>query len=203
MVRSQLDKERGASKLIPEKTIVVAGVDISLRNIGLVKFKYGVNSRVLTPIDTRLTTTEPESKKAKVRKNCDDLNRARDLFMALNEFTYGCDIVFMELPVGSQNARAMASYGVCCGIAASIDNLISVLPLEVKLAAGNKNASKRDMINWAVNKFPGVEWRYKTQKGVTTLIDANEHIADACGAAVAGISTPDFKNALSLTTRIK
>ena len=79
-----------------------------------------------------------------VRKNSDDLNRARKHSEILKEILKDVDIVMVEIPVGSQTARAMASYGICIGILSQIETaMIQVTPTEVKVAAtGNKTATK-------------------------------------------------------------
>ena len=101
--------------------------------------------------------------------------------------------MFVEVPVGSQSARAMASYGVCIGLLAALSDkpLIEVTPTEVKLAAvGSKTASKQEMISWASDLYPHLNWI--KSRGKSELADKNEHIADAIGAIHAGILTDEF-----------
>lgn len=185
------------------KPLILAGIDPSLRNLGMAKFEY--EDGKLYPIEEGLQVTKPESKKAKIRKNCDDLNAAILLHEALQDFICDCDYVFMELPVGSQTARAMASYGICVGLAASIaPPLILVLPHEVKLITGlGKTASKAAMIAWAVKKYPEIEWLRERGKPTGKLIAANEHIADAVAATEAGINTDEFRRVIVLHEKLK
>jgi hypothetical protein len=176
----------------------VCGLDISLSNLGMAKFRYYLTDGYLEAWDARLVTTQAEPKKSKVRKNSDDLNRCRSLIHGLEEFTSDCRFLFIELPVGSQSARAMASYGACCGIAASIKKpLILVMPLEVKAITGKNLASKDAMIAWAVKLFPDIPWLRERGKKDGHLVKANEHIADACAAVKAGVLTEPFLNAVA------
>jgi Holliday junction resolvasome RuvABC endonuclease subunit len=128
-------------------------------------------------------------------KNSDDIERARKLHEGLHNFIQDADLVIVEVPVGSQSARAMASYGICIGIIASIDKpLIQVTPTEVKLAAcGKKTASKAEMIDWATNQFPEANWIKHKSKGEWVLGNKNEHLADAVAAIVAGVKTDTFQ----------
>lgn len=180
----------------------VAGIDISLSNLGLSKFWLRDNSK-LEEIESLLVESKPEPKKMKVRKNSDDLNRAIGHAKAIREFTEDCDMIFIELPVGSQSARAMASYGVSVGLIASLYDLpyILVLPTEVKLVTGNKLASKRDMIEWAADEFPDLDWIMGRGKTANKLVDKNEHVADSAAAVVAGIQTQEFQRARALRLR--
>lgn len=177
------------------KTITVAGLDPSLSNFGMVKGSLDLESGILTVTQIQLIETKPESKNKTVRKNSIDLERSRKLYKELTEFIKDVDLVCVEIPVGSQSARAMTSYGICIGLLASIDlPLIQVTPTEVKLAATNsKTASKAEMINWAVLNYPEAQWLTVTRKGITNFVDKNEHMADALAAIVAGVQTDIFK----------
>ena len=78
-------------------------------------------------------------------KNMDDLRRAKQLGAAMLEFFEGVDHIYVEIPVGSQSARAMASYGICVGIIAALgDRVIRISSKDVKLiATNNPKASKQ------------------------------------------------------------
>lgn len=187
-------------KVKPSKPfeLVLTGLDPSFRNLGMVKFVY--DREGLFPIDEKLQVTVKAPKAAKVRVNCDDLERARDLYKAMQAFIAGSDYLFMEMPVGSQSASGMKSYGVCVGLAASIEiPLILVLPHEVKQATGlAKTASKEEMRKWAYKKYPDVRWLRARNNPKGAFTDANEHLADACAAVEAGIKTPEFLRLLPL-----
>lgn len=193
VVPSSLATSRKATK--GGGSFIMAGIDISLSNLGLSKFHY--RNGHLEPLDSKLVVSKPEDKRMKVRKNSDDLNRATSFVKELHEFIDGCDFIFIELPVGSQSARAMASYGISVGIIASLYNypIILVLPSEVKMVVGNATASKRDMINWASKLYPEFKWT----KGKKQLADKNEHVADSCAAVIAGLKTQEFIRAYTLS----
>ena len=154
----------------------------------------------LTNIDLSLASTKPDKSNKTVRKNSQDLLRARTLYQSMTQNLIGVDMVFVEIPVGSQTARAMASYGMCIGILASIDiPMIQVTPTEVKVAAtGNRTATKNEMIKWATSAYPDVGWITRKHKGKQELVSKNEHLADALAAIYAGVKTDEFRQARSI-----
>jgi Holliday junction resolvasome RuvABC endonuclease subunit len=184
--------------------VKILGVDISLANLGTVVVSYDTESEKIVGLDTVLLTSTDDQAGKTVRKNSDDLRRAKDLVRSLRVMSQGCRLACVEMPVGSQNARSMASYGICVGVMASCPvPLIQVTPFEVKLAAtGNRNASKQEMIEWAVEKHPDASWIRHKSKGEMKLTAANEHLADALAAVYAGILTDQFKQAMSIVTSI-
>lgn len=139
-----------------------------------------------------------------VRQNSVDLESAFQLYTTTWELTQDAKAVFVEVPVGSQSARAMASYGICVGILGSLRAngipFFEVTPTEVKLAAaGYKTATKADMISWAIQTHPEGNWPFYSQKGQQLVSEAKaEHLADAVGAIHAGIQTNTFKQVLSM-----
>lgn len=179
-------------------SFIIAGLDPALSNFGMVKGELDLSNGDF--ILQHLELTKSESTKTKqVRKNSDDLERARMLFKGMESFLEDVDLVCVEIPVGSQTARAMASYGVCVGILASIEiPMIQLTANEVKLAgAGIKNATKQQMIDWATKTYPQAKWLTKKFKGETKYIADNEHLADALAAIYAGVKTDVFKQQLS------
>lgn len=176
--------------------ITIAGIDPSLNNFGLAKGIVDLNTLSVELHELALVTTESNATNKKVvRKNSDDLERARKLYTGLHEFIDDVDLVSVEIPVGSQSARAMASYGVCIGVLASIGQpFIQVTPDEVKLStAGSKTASKAQMIQWATNMYPNLNWLTSKRNGLETYTAKNEHLADAVAAIHAGLLTDQFK----------
>jgi Holliday junction resolvasome RuvABC endonuclease subunit len=198
--------------------IKLVGIDPSLSNFGFCRATYDTDiadqERRLVINGIWNVSTEIGKDRKVVRKNSDDLARAGTLQKALQIMCKDQDIAMVEVPVGSQSARAMASYGICVGVLASCPiPLVQVLPHEVKLAAvGHRQAAKEEMIAWAAAKFPLLKWnRYakdgkvvgKGGKIVATwkmgdLKSDNEHMADACGALVAGVQTDEFLRSLAL-----
>jgi Holliday junction resolvasome RuvABC endonuclease subunit len=174
--------------------IRVVGLDPSMAafgiSLGILNLDTGeFDLQCIEVVDTA------SSKTKQVRKNSDDLERARKIQKQLIEMLPGADLVCVEIPVGSQSARAMASYGMCIGILASINiPMIQLTATELKLAAtGNKNATKKDMIDWATSTYPDTMWYSKKVKGQRSFTNKNEHVADATAAIHAGVKTDEFK----------
>lgn len=137
-----------------------------------------------------------------VRQNSKDLDQAEQIIRPLRELLDGADAIFVEVPVGSQSASAMKGYGICIGVLGALRALgyafVEVTPTDVKLnSVGSKTASKKQMIEWAVDLYPDAPWPRQTIKGVTTVIASKaEHMADAVAAIHAGAITPEFQRML-------
>ena len=181
--------------------IRVVGQDPSLRNWGLSVGLYDTDTKKLT-IESVSVINPVLSTNKQVRQNSLDLEASKQLFMGAFKATQGAHAVFIEAPVGSQSARAMASYGICMGILGSCRaqgaHFFEVSPTEVKLAsAGNKTATKQDMISWAMSKHPEANWPVIRKQGVE-LVNAGkaEHMADATAAIYAGLASNSFKQVL-------
>ena len=177
--------------------MIVLGLDPSLRNFGFSRADLNVNTGELSDVQVFLHSTA-SSKHKQVRKNSDDLERCRSTHKALKAAVDDADMVFVEVPVGSQSARAMASYGFCIGILASIEKpVIQLTPTEIKKAAtGSANATKQEMIEWAVGEYPGAGWLRSGKK--ERLINDNEHMADATAAIKAGLESDLYKQATAV-----
>lgn len=184
--------------------IKVVGFDPSLNNFGLAQATLALDDLSIRVDRLILPQTESEGGK-QVRKNSDDLRRATVLHAAMVEACEGASFAIAEVPVGSQSARAMASYGICVGVLAGCPiPLIQVSPSEVKLVAtGYKNATKDEMIEWAMSKYPYANWIMRKSNGVMKPTAANEHLADAVAAIEAGIKTQQFKQAISILRGLK
>ena len=162
---------------------LIGGFDPSMSNFGMVKGTYDGSFLVS---EVSLVQTKP-SKVKQVRKNSSDLDRARELYLAMQEFFSDVDVICVEIPHGSQSARAMASYGICIGLLASLDKpLIQISATENKKAAlGKPNGTKEEMIEWGKATHPEAPWFNVKSK--------DEHIADAMSAVHAAESTDMFK----------
>lgn len=178
--------------------IPVLGIDPSLRNWGLAASYLDLNTGVMdTPV---LTIIQPDDLKGKqVRNNSNDLHLSQQLADIVIPMAQEAKAIFVEVPVGSQNARAMASYGICVGIMGAMRSLgiplIEVTPTEVKLAlTGNKNASKKQMIDAAIKWYPSANFPLHGGK----LTAKAEHVADAIATIHAGVHTDTFQNLLRL-----
>lgn len=178
-------------------SLTIMGLDPSMNNFGMVVGELDLTTGGLSNLKMMLSSPDKPKTAKSVRQNSKDLNHAKQQYAGLHAFlnTHTPDVICVEIPVGSQSARAMASYGMCIGILASIDKpLIQVTPTEVKLATGlSKTASKADMIQWATETYPEANWLTKKQKGDVTYTLANEHLADALAAIYAGVKTDQFK----------
>jgi Holliday junction resolvasome RuvABC endonuclease subunit len=185
----------------PSRKLKFVGCDPSLRNWGLAVATFDTATQKLTVNELALTCPVL-SKGKQVRQNSLDLASASQLYEGAIAAVKGADAVFVEVPVGSQSARAMASYGICVGVLGALRAngipFFEVTPNEVKLAgAGNKTATKQDMIGWAMNKHPEANWPTYKQNGKSLVSEAKaEHQADAVAAIYAGMACDSFKQML-------
>ena len=188
------------------RKLAIVGFDPSLSNWGIAKATLDLDTMLLSVDGLDVIQTDPEKdKKVRkvVRKNSEDLERAKLLHKGVKEAMEGHWIAFVEVPVGSQSSRAMASYGVCIGVLAEVGNampMIQVTPTEVKVAGcGIKTATKDEMIEAMIGKYPDAPWAMKTVKGVKTPIASKcEHMADALAAIEAGMKTDEFKSTVAM-----
>lgn len=184
----------------------IVGFDPSLSNFGIAKATLNLDTLTFTVDDLSVVQTDPEKdKKVRkvVRKNSEDLERAKLLHKGAMDATEGRFIAFVEVPVGSQSSRAMASYGVCIGVLAAVGQampMVQVTPTEVKMAGcGVKTATKDEMIEAMIAKYPTAPWPVKVVKGVSTPIASKcEHMADAICAIEAGLKTEEFRQMLAV-----
>lgn len=183
--------------------LTVVGQDPSLRHWGLAKGIFDTETRLLTL--TELRVIEPVLAKGKqVRQNSLDLESAMQLCKGAHDFIKDAHAVFVEVPVGSQSSRAMASYGICVGVIGSLRSigisLFEVTPTEVKLAGpGIATASKADMIAWATTKHPEGNWPTYKEHGEVRINTAKaEHLSDATAAIYAGVASNPFQQLLSI-----
>jgi Holliday junction resolvasome RuvABC endonuclease subunit len=178
--------------------IQVLGMDPSLNNWGLAEATLCLNSGVLsTPYLSLIQPMELAGKQ--VRVNSNDLHRAQQLSEPVIAAAQKAKAIFVEVPVGSQSARAMASYGICVGILGAIRALgipiIEVTAKETKkLFTGDANATKRQMIQKAHELYPHSNFPWHQGK----IPDKAEHMADAIAAIHSGVRTPMFQNMMRL-----
>ena len=180
----------------------VAAFDPSLRNWGWSVGEYDVETGLLSV--ERVGVCQPALPKSKqVRVNSLDLESAQQLTATAWEVARRANAVFVEVPVGSQSARAMASYGICVGVLGALRTLgiplIELSPEQVKLVTGKKTATKKEMIDWATSLYPQAGWPTQTKKGVTTFVESSaEHMADATAAMYAGVNSQQFKQLVQM-----
>lgn len=173
----------------------VLGLDPSMSNFGIVLADLDIHTNDVS-IEKMVLVETKSTKQKQVRKNSDDLQRARLIHEKLEPMLKQVQMVFVEVPHGSQSARAMASYGMCIGILGCIEQpLIQLSERELKLATvGSKTASKEEMIEWVAKLHPEADWLTRGGK----LLKKNEHLADGAGAIHAGLTTDDFKSAVAI-----
>lgn len=187
--------------------IPVVGIDAAFANMGFARMNLDLETSKLDLASIRTVTTEGQTKKV-VRKNSDDLRRARELHTALHEELDGCAVAFAEIPSGAQHARSSMGFGIAVGVLASCKiPLIEVMPVETKMVSiGSETASKAEIISWAAGLYPDAPWlryqrdtnRGKVKRKIGDLHADNEHMADACAVVYAGIKTMQFQNLLTM-----
>lgn len=182
--------------------IPVLGMDPSLRHWGLAESLLDLQTGIMD--SPSLSLIEPKDLAGKqVRQNSSDLHLAEQLAGPVMEAVQKAKAIFVEVPVGSKSARAMASYGVCVGVLGAIRatgvQLIEVTATEVKKAlTGNGQATKQQMIDQAVKLYPDAN--YPMHQG--RVASKAEHVADAIGAIYAGVRTPTFQNLMRLFEKV-
>ncbi|WP_432481697.1 crossover junction endodeoxyribonuclease RuvC [Moraxella sp. ZY200743] len=167
-----------------ENLETVIGFDPSLRNWGYCIASFNPETKTLFIKEGGVINSNP---KTQPYQNLEDLASATQLYDGLYKLnqTHKPKYFIAELPVGSQSARAMVSYGVCIALSSVVAYqdgvntipLLAVTPQEVKRTVGQLDASKEQVINWVVNTYPEVcAWLNKYPKG------KQEHICDAIAA---------------------
>jgi hypothetical protein len=183
--------------------INVLGMDPSLRNWGLVEGSLDLSSGILDILRTSVVRPkDPEGKQ--VRQNSKDLYLAEQLGEVVIPASQKAKVIFVEVPVGSKSARAMASYGMCVGVLGAVRALgvplIEVTALESKLVfTSDRNATKRMMIDQAINLYPDIDLPRNNSGKVQ---DQAEHIADALAAIHSGVKTPMFQNLMRIFNEV-
>lgn len=183
-------------------TLKIVGFDPSMTNWGIAHGTLDVasNDVIITSLDVVKTS---KSKDKTIRVNSSDLDRAEELAKGALAAVQDAQAIFVEVPVGSQNANGAKAYGFCIGILGALratgTSFFLVTPDQVKQASGIKNASKAQMIEWAMAKHPEANWPMQTELGVTSVVASKaEHMSDAIGAIYAGINSQSFKQLTAL-----
>ncbi len=179
--------------------IRIAGLDGSKTNFGIALIDLDVQTLEMNVVDLILLKTQKDPSK-QVRKSSDNLVRSQFIAQNLDAAMKGVSTAFIEVPSGGQSYDAVLGFGIVIGIYASLRvPVVEVSPTETKKAAvGTSTASKEEMIEWAMEKFPAAPWRTRMFKGAMKPTADNEHLADAVGIAHAGILTPSFKQTLAI-----
>lgn len=190
--------------------IPVLGMDPSYRNWGLAKGMLDLDSGVLDLLQIAIVKGEDLEGK-QIRKNSSDVHLATELCRGVFPMAQWASVVFVEVPVGSQSAYGMKSYGIVCGVLGAMRlqgiEIIQVDALDVKESlTGNRNATKKQMIEAAVTEYPDVAWPRQEKNGAKhkkgDLKNEAEHCADALAAIYAGVKTPSFQTLMRLFAKV-
>ena len=184
--------------------IPVAGFDPAFANWGIAEGKLDLNTGIFDNVDLSIVQTK-KGKSKQVRTNSDDMQRAEDISEQAFQVGTRNKVIFVECPVGSQNASGMKAYGVSVGVLGALRSqgvqVIEVTAYEVKKAlTGNKNASKELMIKTAMELYPEANWPIR---GGEVIAGKAEHMADAIGAIHAGVATPAFQQLMTLLQKVQ
>lgn len=181
------------------RKIKILCIDPSMRNTALVLFEVCPDTLKAEAVFSTTISTE-KSRSKQIRASSDLIQRCRQLHKEAMDILniFPPDLIFAETPAGSQNANGMKAYALSCYLLGTLNpEPIEVTPIEVKKATvGTKTASKVEMIAWAFEKHPEVNW--KLDKSGHPQISTEEHKADAVAVLYAGMKTSDFSRALSM-----
>jgi Holliday junction resolvasome RuvABC endonuclease subunit len=193
--------------------VMIAGLDPALSNFGMAKGILDLKTGEFELKELGLQQTEKTTVKT-VRTNCDDINRSRQIYDAMNDFLSDVRIVFAETPVGSQNASGMKAYGVSVALLATlVTPPIQVTAGQVKAVTGKRNATKNQVIEWAAKQYPDAKWlparltktsdpeSFPKHPNGDLLHKVNEHMADAIAAIHAGVESDEFIKLIQLSEK--
>jgi hypothetical protein len=184
----------------------IVALDLAFRNVGFSEGYYDIYNDKLILNDIKRVSIKATNDK-KIRKSSDDLRCAMEMTDEIGFLCYkeGLDkdyYIAAEIPSGTQSARASWSLGIALGTLTYLSrlsnkDLIEVTPSMVKKIVDlGKNPDKKDIINWAVKKYPHLNWKTIKRKGLIVYTNDNEHCADAI--AVMEASVPIIKQQLTV-----
>lgn len=180
--------------------IPVLGLDPSLRHWGMAEAFLDLSTGILsTPLGSVIEPRDLEGKN--IRVNMNDQWLAEQLAIPVIAACRRARAIFVEVPVGSQSARAMASYGICVGVLGAVRSLgipyFQVSATENKrVFTGNPNATKKQMISQLIEFYPEIILPQGKTKG--SVADKAEHIADATASIHSGVNTTEFRTVLEI-----
>lgn len=170
--------------------INILGLDPSFRNWGLSKAMYDTDSQKLSVLYGEVLTSKHNLYE---KQNQKDLYSACLLTEKLKQhWTNDIDLVCIELPHGSQSARAMVSYGVVLGILSQFipnTHCIFVSANNVKKTVGCRDTTKKEIIQWVTDKHQ--------EFTLPKALNKAEHIADSIVAIHAVLSSKQFEEYLN------
>ncbi|AMB48351.1 hypothetical protein [Methylobacterium sp. AMS5] len=177
--------------------IPILANDPSFTHWGMARMLLDLDTLELELTGLRLIVTKKNPNKT-VRVTADDLVRSQKLSTAFLQEAAGVSAIFTEVPSGAQDAKSSRAFGIVVGILASSPIPVTqIMPLETK-AVVKPYASKGEMIEAMVAKYPHADWLRARGKATGPLIADNEHLADAIAVAEAGVLTDEFRRSLAM-----
>jgi hypothetical protein len=189
--------------------LTVVGFDPSLNNWGIARGTLTIANGGHLDI-VALDVIQPVFSDSKqVRNNSKDLERAEQLARGAMAAAQGADAIFVEVPHGSQSARAMASYAICIGVLGALRAqgipFFELSEGQVKTVALGKKGktTKQEMIDWATRQHPTAPWPTYQQNGKTYKkgeldVGRAEHMSDAIGTIYAGLRDKLFQQMVGI-----
>jgi len=182
------------------KLIRILGQDPAFSNYGMAMVDVDPVTAEMHPIWIDLVETKKSAIKT-VRVSSDKLQRGRQITQRVRLAEKDCMMIAAEIPSGAQSASAANALGVALGIVCGHTKpLIEVTAAEAKKAAtGYSDASKGDMVAWAYELWPDLEWAKGRSKDMPEgLANKNEHMADALAIVKAATLTANFESAAAM-----
>jgi len=172
----------------------VIGFDPSMSNWGIAVGLYNEKTDVVSITDLDIIKPEKLTSK-KISRSHKDLLSATQLASGVFDVIrwYKPDFIYVEVPHGSQSARAAVGYGICIGILGSLKatghNFTELRESQVKMATvGSRKATKEEMIQWAVKRHKEANWPKHKRDGKAVITTGTaEHMADAVATIYAGV----------------
>jgi len=183
------------------KWLWLLGMDPSMSNWGISCARYNTVTGEIKITHVDVIQTKLVKQKG-VRANSLDIDRAAFVLEGILPYVQQANAIFVEVPVGSQSAAAMKSYAMCVSLLAALRvggyPFHQLTPTQVKLiATDDPEASKKDMIQWAMTTHPTAPWAMQKKHGVMVPVENKvEHMADATAAIHAGIELEAFQQTL-------
>ena len=177
-----------------KKLLNVVSMDPSLRNWGVSHLTLSSDLDILVQSVDLFQSEETKSKT--IKQNSSDITAANYIYACTRKYVEAVrpNVIVIEVPIGSQSARAMASYGVCIGLIGSIKSwgipIIEVSPFDVKKVIGKRETTKQEIVDWVLTSNP--ETPFPLYRGQINMSKA-EHIADSIVATYASLNKPQMK----------
>lgn len=174
----------------------ILAIDPALRHTGCVLFEDGI------PTEIQVLTTKPNNNRwATVAEK--DQEAVSDFSNTLRSVIRETapDLICSEQSLGgAQSASAVKALALINGAIYAMSTEDAMPPWiftrvhdAKKLITGKKSATKLEMIEGAVKRFPTIKPYIESKRSADGWTDNAEHIADACASYVVCINTPAVK----------